>query len=418
MAYSRLNLKNGNSLDASHLTHFEDAFSELMGEKYNVEWEAGGILTTNGNNANTDNRRRTVSFIPIKYSNISLSTSVGFYICTYDINKTFLAAYGWNTATNYDVSNIVSSDTAYYRILAQIGEIAQDDYWTISTVGSKTNSTNEIIVDCNGNGDYTTIEEALAKAPDSATNHVIIRVRPGIYYPAPKIDGVAPYNEDYRNLSIIGDNKNKVILRGDCGYYHYQIKVDYAPLRLNGNVTIENLTIESYSSTYTETAIQHGWDLSSPHCRAYCIHIDGSPSPGDEILVRNCRLINDHFTTIGFGLKQDYTIRIENCELITTTTDDTLSGFSNYGTLYGHLASGKVATGQRLEVLYNRIINKGYDTAINLMDASEHTEGPEASYLLIGNICDTTNLNNALQVSKIWTQDNLCYGNNIEAMNK
>ena len=420
MAYSRLNLENGTTLEASHLAHFEEAFIELMGENYNIEWEPGGIITTTGNDTNADNRRRTKNFIPIEYPILSLTPTVGFYICIYDTNKTFLSAHGWNTAPYFDVTSIAPAEAGYYRILAQTGDSLQDSYWTVGSTG-QSNATREIIVDCNGSGDYTTIEDALNNANDSPTNHVIIRVRPGTYYPPPKISGNAPYNENYRNLSIIGDNKNKVILRGDCGYYYYQIQVDCAPLRLNGNITIENLTIESYSSKYTEVATANGWDLTSPHCRAYCIHIDGSPAPGDEILVKNCKLINDHFTTIGFGLKQDCTLRIENCELITTTTDDTLSGFSDYGTLYGHLAANKVATGQRLEVLYNRIVNKGYAQAINLMDGSAQTEGPEASYLLIGNVCDTTDLNNAFKVSNtygFWTQDNLCYGNNVEAMNK
>ena len=119
MAYSRLNLENGTTLKASHLTHFEDAFAELLGENYDLQWEEGGLITTTGNVTAVENRRRTVQFIPIKYSTVSLSTTVGFYILAYDSNKTFLSAYGWNTATYFDVSSIVPADTAYYRILAQ-----------------------------------------------------------------------------------------------------------------------------------------------------------------------------------------------------------------------------------------------------------------------------------------------------------
>lgn len=423
MAYVRLNLTKGDVLKDSHLAHIEDALVDMMGEQFEIQWESGGIDTTKGTNNNTANRRRTVGFIPINYSILTLSVSQNFHIVCYDSDKNFVEALpstsNFYSLMSLDLANVVSESTAYYRIFVRTGDTMQDDCWTISVKDKLPRVNNEIIVDCNGNGDYTTIEDALFNALDSPTNHVTIRVKAGTYYPAPKL-GTAIYRESNRNLSIIGENKNKVILRGDCGYYDYQIRVDYAPLRLSGNVTIENLTIESYSSQYETKATENGWDLTSPHCRAYCIHVDTNRLAGDEIVIKNCRLINDHFTTVGFGLRQDSTLRIENCELITTTTDDTLSGFSNYGTVYGHLHAGAVATGQRVEILNNRIVNKGYSTAINLMDGSGQTEGCEASYLLVGNVCDTTDLDNALAISNtrdFWTKDKMCFGNNVEAMN-
>lgn len=419
MAYTRLNLKNGDVFNENHIKHIEDTFSNLLGETCGIIWEDGAFDVNTGAlvpSPGGTGRRRS-DFISIKYSIINLSNPINFYILAYDENKQFLSAKGWIGSTYYNVLEYVPSGTQYYRILVQTGDEKQDEYWTISTP-NKANKSNEIIVDCNGCGDYMTLEEALANARDSATNHVIIRIRAGVYYPAPKTPDSLPYNEYRRNLSIIGDNKNKVVLMGDIGYYYYQIGVDHAPIRIGGNVTIENITIKSNSSKYIETAEANGWDLSLPHCRAYCIHLDHSCNPGDEIVVKNCRLINDHFTTIGFGLKQDYTLRIENCDLITTTLDDTLSGFSNYGTLYGHLGDGGL-TGQRLEVINCRITNVGYGTAINLMDGSG-AENPEASYLLIGNVCNTNESDSNAKfkvVNKGWTQDKLCFGNNVEDMN-
>lgn len=397
-----------------------------------VEWTVGGINVNTGVDTDDNDkiaattRRRTIDYIPVNKRYVTTTQKVDIHVVYFDSMCNYLG-----TKTNYlsieagvetDLCDNAPEGTAYYRLVSRTSDVAQDGYYTFSISaqnGSSNDSTDEIIVDCNGNGDYTTIEDALAYAPDSPTNHVVIRIRKGTYYPAPKTPDSIPYNEHNRNLSIIGDDKEKVILRGDIGYYYYQVGIDYAPIRIGGNVTIENITIESYSSGYTETAELHGWDLELPHCRAYCIHLDHGCKPGDEIVVKNCRLINDHFAAIGFGLKQDYTLRIEDCDLMTTATDDILSGFSNYGTLYGHLANG-VKTGQRLEVINCRITNVGYATAINLMDGSGVDEGPEASYLLIGNVC-MTNVENGGSVLKVfnryWTQDESCSGNNIDDMN-
>ena len=422
--------------DANQDAYWEPIQDKPLSTSDIVEWTVGGINVLTGvDTGNNDataiaSRRRTIDYISANKKYVTTANRVDIHVVYYDSMCNYLGTTTKDGTISYlsiepnvetNLFNDAPEGAVYYRLVSRTSDVAQDGYYKFSTLAqdNSSNASSEIIVDCNGNGDYTTLEEALAYAPDNSTNHVTIRIREGVYYPAPKTPDSTPYKEMNRNLSIIGDDKNKVILKGDVGYYYYQVGIDYAPIRIGGNVTIENLTIESYSSKYTETAKVNGWDLELPHCRAYCIHLDHGCKPGDKIVVKNCCLVNDHFAAIGFGLKQDYTLRIENCDLITTTTDDTLSGFSQYGTLYGHLASG-VKTGQRLEVINCRITNVGYSTAINLMDGSGVDEGPEASYLLVGNACETNTENGGSVfkvVNKYWIQDELSAGNNVDAMN-
>ena len=408
-----------------------------------VQWENGSLNANSGNNSDTGSttRLRTVDFIPTTVSKLIFNKPTSVIVCFYSVDKTFLGAANtsWTACVGtWHLSYLkMPEGSAYFKMALNISNDATANENIAFITPSKEVSggilndfedlykkKNEIVVDCNGSGDYTTIEDALANANDSETNHVIIRVMQGVYYPAPKKGANnVPYKETNRNLSIIGDNKNKVILRGDCGYYYYQDKIDYAPLRLNGNVVIENLTIESYSSNYETIATENGWDLSSPHCRAYCIHVDGARRAGDVTLIKNCKLVNDHFTTIGFGLRADTTLRIEDCDLIMTVNDDSLSGGSNYGTLYGHLAANETsALNQRLEVLNCRIINNSYSQAINLMDGSGQTAAGAhtASIQLINNICKTTDTQdsfNIVNTNNYYTMDPWCFGNNVAAMN-
>lgn len=414
-----------------------------------TNWELGQLDTAKGTvgSGAVENRLRTGNFIPIEYSNLSVKKATSCLFLFYDESQSFIetlpSTYGWTSCEgDFSIKKFSPKDTAkYYKIFCQTSNNYNfgDDRFTITKVedgasglvkeveelkAKKFSKANEIIVDCNGNGDYTTIEEALAAANDSATNHVIIRVMAGTYHPAPKtgFDAV-PYQESRRNLSIIGDNRNKVILRGDVGYYYYQTGVDYGILRLSGNVTIENLTILSYGTNYTAVATENGWDLTSPHCRAYCIHVDAERNEGDMVLIKDCIMENDHFTCVGFGLRPNSTLRFENCDMKMNILDDSLSGGSKYAALYGHLAAGKAGLNQKLEVVNCRITNTNYPQAINLMDGSNQTEAGAvtASAQLINNVCKTTDTANGFIMTTAydyWKLDDLSYGNNIAKMNK
>lgn len=355
------------------------------------------------------------------------TTENGNFIITYfKRDGTFIqSTYNWTSTTNnkkYRINKYKPEDASFMRIMINNTTISNENI-TIHIESLKESITSgrskkEIIVDSSGDGDYKTIEDALNNANDSVNNHVIIRIRPGEYYPLPKTsEEEKPYKENNRYLSIIGDDKNSCIIKGDIGYYYYQIGVDCSLLRLNGDVTISNLTFISTSSQYEEVATEKGWDLSGQHNRAYCLHRDGDNPKNTKFEINNCNFYNDHFTCIGFGLKPETDLIISNCYIISEVNEEKndQSGFSNYGTVYGHLQSGSTTPDQRLTIKQCEIINTNYDAGINLMDGAN--EGAEGEVSLIRNIViNNTNNNFFVLTSKI-KKSNLCFGNNIESMN-
>lgn len=411
-----------------------------------IVWEDGGIVTTDGTTGPTSNRRRTNDYIDIStVSVIEFTETVSscFMIMFYDQDKSFISTYigtysfaSTDIDTPLDINNIAPLNAAYFKMVIK-SDIVSDDVFvlksnlgikysisainrTLAEINGKIKNVysfdNVIVVDANGKGNYTKIEDALKYANDSDDNHVLIYVMPGIYYPAPKIND-APYNESKRNISIIGVDKNSCILKGNVGYYYWQQNVDYALLRLNGNVTIANLTFDNRSDLYEQTATENGWDLSSQHCRAYCIHVDGERQEDSVIEIRNCHLYNDHFTCIGFGTRPDSTLKIVDCECISDVSEEKneQSGFSSYGTLYGHLYSNSTQPNQNLEIVRCQIINTNYETAINLMDAAG--DGASSNVKLIQNACSTSNMMNAFKKVDKFSIDKLSSGNNVSEMN-
>ncbi|MBV3405222.1 hypothetical protein KSW86_08815, partial [Prevotella copri] len=329
-----------------------------------------------------------------------------------------------------DTSNTLNiEDNDGEKIMRLKSALDIDEDGIVRTKGfdsSKRKDEFDIIVDANGNGDYTTIEEALNNAKDSETKHVKILVKCGTYFPSPDVAGVFPYEKNFRNLSIVGENRNKCILRSDIGFYDYTIKTDCTPLRLNGNVNIENLTIFSYSSKFNDYANKvEGFTPRDDNRKAsYCIHRDGKSRDGDVFVIKNCTLINDHMTAIGFGLKENVTLRIEDCYIQSEQAEEH-SLADKYGTIYGHFDSGKFGLNQNLEVIRCQIVNKTSYQAIAIKDAKGEGATPQntfANLLFIGNVCDTTNIEKALDIQDtivgFYAKSNLCYNNNVSQMNK
>jgi hypothetical protein len=409
------------------------------------KWEKGGINSLSGYNNNDtayfEIRRRTKAFLHISadtkiLSNVTATNAMQIYF--YDANNAFISTYpSSSTFSNLDkggyiaINDLKPENAITFRISLKYPEVTEpENNLKFSRQGTGLckdiediknnyrNSKNLLIVDKEGYGDYVTIEDALNNANDTDENHVVIIVMPGIYYPAPKkSSSEVPYVEINRNISIIGIDKNSCVLKGNVGYYYYQHNIDYSLLRLNGNVTIKNLTLDNRSELYEQTAKENNWDLSLPHCRAYCIHTDGSRQKNSIIEVENCLMYNDHFTCLGFGTRPDSTLKILNCDITSdvSTEKNKLSGFENYGTLYGHLHSGSTEKNQNLEITRCKIVNSNYETAINLLDAAG--EGAEGNVILIQNACATSANVKAFKKVEKFVISKSSSGNNISNMN-
>lgn len=284
---------------------------------------------------------------------------------------------------------------------------------------------NEIIVDANGYGDYRSLDDAIANANDSKENPVVIRVRPGIYYTRTETPSDIPYVKKNRYISIIGDSKNNCTIRNDNGYYSpytddsYGMLYDSTPIRLSGMVTIENLTIISTMSNFENWVSDHSTEVKGNNgANSYCIHIDFDAPENSVALVKNCILVNDHYSCIGAGNRKNYTINIEDCEL-TSTIDGRVSAPDNGSTIFVHsynLNSGNAYDGQNIFIKNNIIKNTNKHNACYF-----YASAPDRMYCtLIGNVCKTSDNSQAfVSIGNAYgiTKTDLCFGNNVDSMN-
>ena len=121
----------------------------------------------------------------------------------------------------------------------------------------------------------------------------IIHILSGIYYEFVKYTG-------YCNCSFIGECKETTIVYSRSGKY------EEAPLTVQGDLTIENLTLKvdsSENSDFTEN--------TNP---AYALHID-SPNVEGTTVVRNCDLISYVNAGLGCGTRQNQTIILEDTNI-------------------------------------------------------------------------------------------------------
>ena len=121
----------------------------------------------------------------------------------------------------------------------------------------------------------------------------IIHILSGIYYEFIKYT-------DYCNCSFIGECKETTIIYSRSGKY------EEAPLTVQGDLTIENLTLKvdsSKNSSFTEN--------TNP---AYALHID-SPNVEGTTVVRNCNLISYVNAGLGCGTRQNQSIIIEDTNI-------------------------------------------------------------------------------------------------------
>lgn len=132
-----------------------------------------------------------------------------------------------------------------------------------------------ITVDCNGSGDFKTINEAVESLPLFNYQRVILKIKNGVYEEKFKID------QDY--ISLIGEDREKTIIK------YNQLRSDWesnkdsigpAVININGDdIIIQNLTVEN-----TQPEI-------GPH--AFAIY-----GKGTRTIILNCNLISKGADTV------------------------------------------------------------------------------------------------------------------------
>lgn len=290
----------------------------------------------------------------------------------------------------------------YITAWTNIEDRFSDDFPAYIKKISSSNKKPFSIIHVGKGGDYEDLNEAIYCAGDSAENPVTIIVAPGTYYMRARVDGEWSPRTGNRYLSIIGTDKNNCVLVNNEAVYTTSDALhrrDAAPLRLSGNCYIANLTIISGSEDYDES-------LGIPK-DSYCVHVDFDANSGSVFEIDNCRMINDHNSCIGYGVRSGCTIIVKDCDLTTT-----MSNTENFtGTIWGHDIN---TDGEKNIVVKNCIIrNTNAPRAIAALNAY----GKNVQVTLIGNTCKTSDNNNAFSISPVNTLTDISRLNNITAMN-
>lgn len=143
-----------------------------------------------------------------------------------------------------------------------------------------------LIVSKSGSGDYLTVSDACKAAKDGDTVYIC--------------DGI------YEESVIVGNKKIHLIGESTEGTILKYTGTQYAhpPLEMCCG-SIENLTI--WATTEKGKSKGSG---------GYCLHCDDDYSAGKYLICRNVRFQNDHYQSIGIGLRPHFTLSFENCEFI------------------------------------------------------------------------------------------------------
>ena len=362
-----------------------DWFSEPIEEIQNKVTDLGnqflrnliGTVFTDGKFIHYANGRETVNtnYCYSDYIDILPDTDYYFnqnaHITFYDSSKTFIGGTLVNQSNpEYATGNIKTPSDCCFMIISfminkkpsamlSYGD-TEKEYIAVGKVkidGLVVDSPNTIIVDINGNGNYSSISSAV----ETAKNGDTIYIMSGIYNETI----VVPHN---KKINFIGQNKLDTIIKNNSGNYIN------CPI-LMGAGKLENLTVYAQKDEQTDTNAQ---DYDG---RAYAVHIERNSLYHDTLYIKNCILKSDFYPALGMGMRGGCTVLLEDTDFIL--------GSSGGGTaaLYIHDADSVNYVGEQSLIIRNcRIINRRTNAdryAIKLQ--SQEREGTTV-YLTMQNV--------------------------------
>lgn len=165
------------------------------------------------------------------------------------------------------------------------------------------------IIDPNGMGDFTTIQDGVNNASDGDT----LIIYPGIYN-----EEVQVMN---KQLDLVGISRDLCILQYDTASYRK------APLTMAAgkvsNLTIYGMDTKAVQVELTEQEIAEinaqlvgdSWDRQKNY-KGYAVHVDQNFSFGRSITFDNCRIVSENNHCAGIGGRGKSVVNFENTELI------------------------------------------------------------------------------------------------------
>ena len=242
------------------------------------------------------------------------------------------------------------------------------------------NTVKNVVTVAKENGDYKTINEALANIKDSKENQITIKLAPGEY--------VENVNTIGRYVSIIGENKDTCIIKTYTNdYYH-------PPLDCSANNYFSNLTVIADDDGVT-TPVNGVNNLP-----AYALHFDISGRYNKDLeenhgiaRFENVIFISKHQHAVGIGISHNQHLIFENCEFI--AFNDPAFRAHNY-----QLAG---ASNEKMTVRNCVMRNDGTYTPIVLQDPNHYAgadDNRETIFTFINNVAyNAQGKNNCLNVA-------------------
>ena len=304
----------------------------------------------------------------------------GFFNCT-----------GKKAEQSFNITDATLFDNYSMKVLIETNKI-------------KINNNNSYItVDKNGNGDYTSIQEAI-----NNYNGIPIFVRNGIYE-----EGRLECSD--KDITIIGENKYKTVIVNYGGVYGNDCL--YASNGIFSNMSFISQIKEGVTP---EIGQQNG---------AYAVHVDSNNQANGTIVFNDCIMISDFNAPFGSGLRKDNTIELNNCDLISRQYNRGQE-FANggMGALFVH--NNHTGTGDNCPNQIIRLNNCRLKSKLkNVIRIQEISKNNAEAILDINNCLLYSETNGVTGVIKygnvnsfdemsIWRLSDTSYGNTVKELNK
>ena len=260
-----------------------------------------------------------------------------------------------------------------------------------------------VTVDKNGNGDYTTIQEAIDNY-----NGTPVFVRNGIYE-----EGRLECSD--KDITIIGEDKYRTIIKNKNGLYGEDCL--YCS---NGVFSNLQFISEYVNGESTEIGQQNG---------AYAVHVDSNNQANGTCVFNDCIIISDFNAAVGAGLRKNNTVEFNNCDLISRQYNRGQE-FANggMGALFVH--NNHTGTGDNCPNQVLRLNNCRLKAKLkNVIRIQEISKNNAEAILDVNNCLIYSETNGVTGVVKygnvnsfnemnIWRLSNTSYGNTVKELNK
>ena len=323
--------------------------------------------------------------------NFGVKNTFGFLNCT-----------GKKTEQSFSITGATLFDNFSMKVKIETNKIKIVTIDELKNNISKINSS-YITVDKNGNGDYTSIQEAI-----NNYNGIPIFVRNGIYE-----EGRLECAD--KDITIIGENKYKTIIVNYGGLYGNDCL--YAS---NGIFSNLSFISEIKDGVTPNIGQQNG---------AYAVHVDSNNQAEGTCIFNDCIMISDFNAPFGNGLRKNNTVELNNCDLI-SRQEKRGQDFANggMGALFTH--NNHTGTGDNCPNQVLRLNNCRLKAKLkNVIRMQEVAKNNAQAILDINNCLLYSETNGVTDVIKhgnvssfdemnIWKLSDTSYGNTVKELNK